>query len=99
MFGNLVNALEANNMNKRDRVRGTVILMKKNVLDFNDLSASLLDRLHEFVGKRVSLQLISASQADPGQYFFLFHVQIISLHSYLVLALLCFTPISHPSIL
>ncbi|KAG2395137.1 linoleate 9S-lipoxygenase [Vigna angularis] len=53
-------------MDKRDRMRGRVVLMKKNVLDFNDLSASLLDRLHEFVGKRVSLQLISASQADPG---------------------------------
>ncbi|TKY61501.1 Linoleate 9S-lipoxygenase 6 [Spatholobus suberectus] len=49
-----------------DGIRGTVILMKKNVLDFNDLSASFLDRLHEFVGKRVSLQLISAVQADHG---------------------------------
>ncbi|XP_027353567.1 probable linoleate 9S-lipoxygenase 5 [Abrus precatorius] len=43
-------------------IRGTVVLMKKNVLDFNDLSASILDRLHEFLGKRVSLQLISALQ-------------------------------------
>jgi len=72
MFGNLVNALEENNMNKRDRMRGTVILMKKNVLDFNDLSSSLLDRLHEFMGKRVSLQLISAFQTDSGQYFYYF---------------------------
>ncbi|XP_020211492.1 probable linoleate 9S-lipoxygenase 5 [Cajanus cajan] len=68
MIQNVANALSNNydNMNKNECIRGTVILMKKNVLDFNDLSASLLDRLHEFVGKRVSLQLISAVQPDPG---------------------------------
>ncbi|KAL5135975.1 putative linoleate 9S-lipoxygenase 5 [Glycine soja] len=59
---NIVNALSTS----MHIIRGTVIVTKKNVLDFNDLSASLLDRLHEFVGKRVSLQLISAVQADPG---------------------------------
>ncbi|KAM4108350.1 hypothetical protein ACB094_03G038600 [Castanea mollissima] len=34
--------------------------MKKNVLDFNDFHASMLDRVHEFLGRRVSLQFISA---------------------------------------
>ncbi|RDY11311.1 putative linoleate 9S-lipoxygenase 5, partial [Mucuna pruriens] len=53
-------------MSKSDGIKGRVILMKKNVLDFNDLSASFLDRLHEFVGKRVSLQLISALQHQPS---------------------------------
>ncbi|RRT63572.1 hypothetical protein B296_00035401 [Ensete ventricosum] len=46
-------------------VRGSVMLMKKNVLDFNDFNASLLDGLHEFLGKGVSLQLVSATVADP----------------------------------
>ena len=55
-----------------DSIKGTVVLMKKNVLDFNDLGASLLDRLPEFLGKRVSLQLISAVQHDPGQYYWFF---------------------------
>ncbi|XP_057439389.1 probable linoleate 9S-lipoxygenase 5 isoform X2 [Lotus japonicus] len=59
MLNNKVNA-------KSHSIRGTVVLMKKNVLDFNALSASFLDRLHEVVGKRVSLQLISAVQQDPG---------------------------------
>lgn len=40
--------------------------MKKNVLDFNDFNASVLDRVHELLGKKVSLQLISAVNADSG---------------------------------
>ncbi|GLT28911.1 hypothetical protein SLA2020_038130 [Shorea laevis] len=48
------------------KVSGTVVLMKKNVLDFNDFNASIIDRLHELVGRRVSLQLISAENADPA---------------------------------
>ncbi|XAR54658.1 Linoleate 9S-lipoxygenase [Bertholletia excelsa] len=46
-------------------IRGTVVLMKKNVLDFNDSFAGLLDRVHEFFGKGVSLQLVSAVHCDP----------------------------------
>ncbi|CAO2821839.1 unnamed protein product [Amaranthus hypochondriacus] len=42
-------------------IKGTVILMKKNVLDFTDVKASFLDRIHELVGKGVSLHLICAS--------------------------------------
>ncbi|KAJ1380914.1 PLAT/LH2 domain superfamily [Sesbania bispinosa] len=72
MLKNIVNALSTSdsddNKSKSHRIRGTVILMKKNVLDFNDLGASILDRLHEFVGKGVSIQLISAVKVDTGQY-------------------------------
>ena len=52
--------------------RGRVVLMKKNVLDFNDLNASILDRVHELFGKKVSLQLISAvnSQSSAGTWLF-----------------------------
>ncbi|KAK7284350.1 hypothetical protein RJT34_19095 [Clitoria ternatea] len=53
-------------MFEEKKMIGRVVLMKKNVLDFNNLSASFLDRLHEFVGKRVSLQLISADQFHPN---------------------------------
>jgi linoleate 9S-lipoxygenase len=43
-----------------------VVLMKKNVLDFNDIKASFLDRVHELLGKGVSMQLVSAVHQDPG---------------------------------
>ncbi|CAN1129293.1 Probable linoleate 9S-lipoxygenase 5 [Linum perenne] len=49
----------------RKKILGTVVLMKKNVLDLHDAKASFLDRIHELLGKGVSLQLIS-SLPDPG---------------------------------
>ncbi|GFZ02968.1 hypothetical protein Acr_15g0015760 [Actinidia rufa] len=63
------------NMNKKMKyeegeiknIRGTVLLMKKKFLDSNDLTASLVDRLDEIVGNKVSLQLISAVNGDPGK--------------------------------
>ncbi|OMO61205.1 Lipoxygenase [Corchorus capsularis] len=50
---------------EKKKIKGTVVLMKKNVLDMNDLKASLFDRVHELFGKGVSLQLISAENTDP----------------------------------
>ncbi|KAK3418568.1 hypothetical protein EUGRSUZ_H04495 [Eucalyptus grandis] len=47
------------------KVKGTVVLMKKNVLDFNDFNASVLDRVHELFGQKISLQLVSAVHGDP----------------------------------
>ncbi|KAJ7980061.1 Lipoxygenase [Quillaja saponaria] len=47
------------------KIKGTVVLMKKSLLDFRDMKASILDRIHEFLGKGVSVQLISASHPDP----------------------------------
>ena len=49
------------------KIKGRVVLMKKNVLDLNDLTASVLDRVDELVGKAVSLQLISSVNGDPGE--------------------------------
>lgn len=43
---------------------GRVVLVKKNLLDINDLSSSVLDRVHELLGKNVTLQLISAHHPD-----------------------------------
>ncbi|CAL0316564.1 unnamed protein product [Lupinus luteus] len=51
-------------------IKGTVVLMKKNVLEFNDFSAVILDDLNEFVGNRISLQLISAVKLDQGEIAF-----------------------------
>ncbi|XP_058073717.1 probable linoleate 9S-lipoxygenase 5 [Magnolia sinica] len=47
------------------KIKGSVVLMKKNVLDFSDFHASLLDRIHELLGKGVSFHLISAVHGDP----------------------------------
>uniref|UniRef100_A0A2N9EUM8 Uncharacterized protein n=2 Tax=Fagus sylvatica TaxID=28930 RepID=A0A2N9EUM8_FAGSY len=70
MLQNIINKITGNddddNGNNK-KIEGTVVLMKKNVLDFNDFNASVLDRFHELLGKRVSLQLISAVNADPGK--------------------------------
>lgn len=52
------------------KVRGKVVLMKKNVMDLTDVGSSFLDRFHEVIGKGVSLQLISADHAELGIFFF-----------------------------
>ncbi|CAK8544648.1 unnamed protein product [Lathyrus sativus] len=51
---------------KKKMMRGKVVLMKKNVLDFNDFSASIIDNIHELLGKKVSLQLVSEVKLDHG---------------------------------
>lgn len=72
---------------QRGHIKGTVVLMRKNVLDVNSLTSvggilntgvnmigSTLDTLTAFLGRSVSLQLISATKSD-GMFNFL-----ISLH-------------------
>ncbi|KAL3381890.1 hypothetical protein AABB24_001802, partial [Solanum stoloniferum] len=49
------------------KVKGTVVLMKKNVLDFTDIKASVVDEVVEFLGKKVSFQLISSSVHDDPE--------------------------------
>jgi linoleate 9S-lipoxygenase len=52
---------------KNGRIVGSVVLMKKNVLDLNDYSAALLDGVHELLGKGVSFQLVSSTHThQPG---------------------------------
>ncbi|KAF3625834.1 putative linoleate 9S-lipoxygenase 5 [Capsicum annuum] len=48
------------------KVKGRVVLMKKNVLDFTDVTASVLDGVLEFLGQRVSFELISTSLHDEN---------------------------------
>lgn len=67
MFQNIIAGFKGKPKKENVRtIKGSVVLMKKNVLDFNDLTASLLDRIAEAIGKRVSFELISAVEGDPG---------------------------------
>ncbi|MCL7034357.1 hypothetical protein MKW94_005361, partial [Papaver nudicaule] len=56
------NAVSDENITK---IKGKVELMKKNLLDFNDPGASMLDRVHELFCHGVCLQLISTVTGDP----------------------------------
>ncbi|PON59877.1 Lipoxygenase [Trema orientale] len=75
LLGKLVSSLSGENgdNNKKikitKKIKGRVVLMKKNVLDFNDFHASIIDRVHELFGNGVSLQLISAVNGDPANGF------------------------------
>lgn len=68
MIKNLVDGLIHHDSSKK--VKGTVVMMKKNALDFTDLAGSLTDKLFEALGQKVSLQLISSVQGDPGKSLF-----------------------------
>jgi linoleate 9S-lipoxygenase len=48
------------------KIKGFVVLQKKNVLDFNDFFAGIGDNLGELVGRAVSFQLVSTSQIDSS---------------------------------
>ncbi|XP_031101675.1 probable linoleate 9S-lipoxygenase 5 [Ipomoea triloba] len=61
LLGKLVEALSPTK-----KIKGSVVLMRKNVLDFNDFNASIVDNLTDFLGQKVSLELVSSAQADLG---------------------------------
>jgi len=52
---------------KNARLKGTVVLMRKNVLGLNDFGATVIDGITEFLGKGVTCQLISSTLVDPGE--------------------------------
>lgn len=76
--------------NRGQKIKGTVVLMPKNVLDFNAITSvgsggvtgtvtgilggavsavgNVIDTATAFLGRNVSLQLISATQTD-GNFF------------------------------
>ncbi|XP_047955083.1 probable linoleate 9S-lipoxygenase 5 isoform X2 [Salvia hispanica] len=66
MLNGIVNALNGNGKHHEEvkKIKGRVVLTRKSVLDFNDVGASLLDRLHELVGQTVTLHLISSVHSD-----------------------------------
>lgn len=63
-LGKIVDSITRKDDGKK--VKGRVILMKKNALDFTNINASVLDGVLEFLGQKVSFQLISSDHADPG---------------------------------
>lgn len=51
-------------------MKGTVVLRKKNnVFGSKHVGSSILDGLHDFLGKKISFQLVSAENAAPGLFF------------------------------
>ncbi|KAL4556314.1 hypothetical protein LXL04_038961 [Taraxacum kok-saghyz] len=64
IFRKVSNMVLGENSVDKTAVKGKVVLMKKNLLDFNDLGASVLDRAHELLGQHISIQFISATHAD-----------------------------------
>lgn len=81
-------------LHRGHKIKGTVVLMRKNVLDVNsvtsvggiigqglDLVGSTLDTLTAFLGRSVSLQLISATKADGSFSSFLFFLITSSMHA------------------
>ncbi|XAR54659.1 Linoleate 9S-lipoxygenase [Bertholletia excelsa] len=57
---------ESRAMGKTRKIKGTVVLMKKNVLDLADYVASFIDRTLELFCQRVTLRLVSAVHCEPG---------------------------------
>ncbi|CAL5380734.1 unnamed protein product [Camellia sinensis] len=69
-----MDAITDENGNKKNKhegkkIKGTVVLVKKTLIDFDGLSPPLVDRVDEILGHKVCLQLISAVNGDPGKDF------------------------------
>ncbi|XVE89674.1 hypothetical protein DITRI_Ditri20bG0014900 [Diplodiscus trichospermus] len=68
ILGGVLNAINEVTGKKKSQktITGSVVLMKKNVLDFNAIHATLADGFFELLGQGVTLQLVSADVADPA---------------------------------
>ena len=61
-----------------------VVLMKSTVLGFNNFESSVVDRIYEFLGNDISLQLVSAVHSDPagaGNFYHYFHLFLRVYHT------------------
>lgn len=69
MFHEIVDTLRGRNHESRTstKIKGSVVLVKSNVVGFNDFADSLLDGLHELVGSGISFELVSATVGDPSE--------------------------------
>ncbi|XP_052194519.1 probable linoleate 9S-lipoxygenase 5 [Diospyros lotus] len=54
---------DGNGNGEEKKIKGRVVLTRKSELDF--FSGSIMDNVHELLGQKVSLQLISAVNGDP----------------------------------
>ncbi|XP_078429973.1 putative linoleate 9S-lipoxygenase 5 [Wolffia australiana] len=52
---------------KISKIKGTVVLVKSNVLGLNDYVDSFLDGIHELIGNGVTFELVSATVGDPSK--------------------------------
>ncbi|KAJ8760606.1 hypothetical protein K2173_015273 [Erythroxylum novogranatense] len=77
MHHNIVPVVNGENENKRlkheivecRKVEGTVVLMKKNILELTDPKAYVTDGFDELLGHTVTVQLLSAVHIDPENEF------------------------------
>ncbi|KAI4355473.1 hypothetical protein L6164_004245 [Bauhinia variegata] len=60
-------------LNKGRKIKGTVVLIKKNLIDFSDVvgsvvgvTTSVVDQFTEVIAKGITLQLVSSTNADPA---------------------------------
>ncbi|KAL5577514.1 hypothetical protein UlMin_019213 [Ulmus minor] len=49
----------------KNKIKGRVVLTKKTILGIHDVPSSIVDRTDEFMGRKISFQLISAVNIDP----------------------------------
>lgn len=77
ILGGLIDSLTG--ANKNARLKGTVVLMRKNVLDLNDFGATIIDGIGEFLGKGVTCQLISSTVVDNSKHSTLLLLLLLSL--------------------
>lgn len=52
----------------KTRLKGSVVLTRKNALDFNSLGATVMDNVTEFLGRGVTCQLISSTIVDSSEH-------------------------------
>ncbi|KAL5210567.1 hypothetical protein ABZP36_006190 [Zizania latifolia] len=62
LLGGIIDGLTGN----KNRLKGSVVLMRKNVLDVNDFGATIIDGIAEFLGRGVTCQLISSTLVDTN---------------------------------
>ena len=67
MFGGLDIIGNLTGGGKNAHIKGSVVLMRKNALDFNDFGATVMDSITEFLGRGVTCQLISSTVPDPSE--------------------------------
>lgn len=67
--GNVVGDITGlNKPSSKKTITGSVVMVKKNVLDFSALHSTVADSLFELVGNQVTLQLVSAENPDSGSF-------------------------------
>jgi linoleate 9S-lipoxygenase len=70
MFGgglNIIGNLTGGGL-KNAHLKGSVVLMRKSALDFNDFGATVIDSVTEFLGRGVTCQLVSSTEVDPSEF-------------------------------